>query len=136
MACYGRGVRVAVTVGVGVTVTILVKRCGTHPTRPSLSITSIQIKPLTASTPYKTTRGSPSRMVPIIGPSGYARSRNPSPSVFATRATDGVGVLVAVLVGVGVWVLVGVWVAVAVAVLVGVAVRVGVGEGPMVGVGV
>ena len=60
----------------------------------------------------------------MIGPSGYARSLNPSPNVLATSATEGVGVFVAVFVGVGVSVLVGVCVAVAVAVLVGVAVRV------------
>jgi hypothetical protein len=74
--------------------------------------------------------------VPIIGPSGYWRSRRPRPKVWATSATDGVGVVVGVLVAVGVAVLVGVWVGVGVAVLVGVAVRVGVGEGPIVGVGV
>jgi len=86
--------------------------------------------------PYNMVSGSPSLIVPMIGPSGYARNLNPSPKVCATRATDGVGVLVAVLVGVGVIVSVGVCVAVDVAVLVGVAVRVGVGDGPMVGVGV
>ena len=86
--------------------------------------------------PYKTINPSPSLIVPIIGPSGNWRSRRPRPKVWATRASDGVGVLVGVLVAVGVAVLVGVCVGVAVLVLVGVDVRVGVGEGPLVGVGV
>ena len=107
-AFYGRGVLVGVVVGVGVTVTIIVNICGTHPIRPSLSITSIQTNPLTVWMPYNTIKGSPSRITPMIGPSGYARSLNPSPNVCATSATDGVGVLVAVFVAVGVWVLVGV----------------------------
>jgi len=99
---YGLGVLVGVLVGVGVTVTITVNICGTHPMRPSLSITSIQTRPLTVWMPYKTTSGSPSRIVPMIGPSGYWRSLNPRPKVCATNATDGVGVLVEVLVAVGV----------------------------------